>query len=393
MVTEQHIYVHVPFCNGKCVYCGFYSILPSRQTVALYIDALAREIDAHFQTHASLAPETVYFGGGTPSILDSRELAQLCALVRSRCTVAALKEWTVEGNPGTLTDDKIGVLRHSGVNRISLGAQAFDDAVLRAIGRRHTAADIVSTVAALRKAGFDNIGLDLIANLPGVTKRMWRDTLQRAVALEPQHVSVYTLSIEPGSRLARYVSPLTGRTARIAKFDGFNFTLSDEGSQIHALEIAEETLAEAGYERYELSNYALPGHRCLHNDAFWRGEDYIGFAPAAASRFGLRRWTNRADLSGYVRSLSAGAYPPREEETLLPEQDLGERLAFGLRLCRGLDLGEFMRRFTVPDGLKTRWLATLEKLEREDLVQHSGSVWRLTKRGWLLADYVALELI
>ena len=363
----KHLYFHVPFCDGKCAYCGFYSEVYSPQDADRCLDSL--EIEAALRLAGTgVAPETVYFGGGTPSILSAAQLERLCRIVKTRSLPRPATEWTVEANPGTLTPGKLRVLREAGVNRISVGAQSFDDAVLRHIGRRHSAAAISGTVAAIRSAGIENIGLDLIAALPGVDDDTWRATLMKAVELDPRHISVYALTIEHGSRMAT----------------------PDDDSQLRAMEQAESVLSSAGYLRYEISNYAKPGFEAKHNVSCWRGEDYLGLGPAAAARSGLKRWTNKPGLGAYSEALAAGCLPPRDEETVTPETDAAERLAFAFRLAEGVDL----RKFEAIAGSRVgQWQETLRKLGDTGLTEYRDGRWFLTAKGIHLADYVAGELM
>ena len=376
----NHVYVHVPFCDGKCVYCGFYSELLRPRDSAGYLRALASEIDRRIQTPTLPAPETIYLGGGTPAVLPHRQLAELCDIIRQRFSLALLKEWTVEANPGTLPPAKAAMLRAKGVTRISIGAQSFRDAVLTRLGRRHAARDIAATVRSVRGAGIDNIGLDLIAALPGVSVAQWKETLERCIALNPRHVSVYALTVEPKTILRRLV-----RDKRLA--------LPGEEEQIDAMAVAGGMLRAGGFTRYEISNFAQPGFECVHNLSFWRGGDYVGFGPGASSRIGLRRWSNRPDLASYAAAAAAARLPPSRRERLSPAADAAERLAFAFRLREGVDLSAFCAERAVPPSLLQRWTAILERLASHGLTRRRGARWTLTPRGRDLSDAVAAELL
>ncbi|MBU1856095.1 MAG: radical SAM family heme chaperone HemW, partial [Verrucomicrobia bacterium] len=283
------LYVHVPFCDGKCAYCAFYSVGYKPALADRYLNSLECELAASLP----LAPETIYIGGGTPSVLSARQIDRLCRLLQTQVDTCRLVEWSVEINPGSVDAEKAAVLAAAGVNRVSLGAQSFDDRILKTLGRRHSAADTVKAVTILRAAGIANIGLDLIACVPGCARALWRKTLRQAVALAPKHVSVYALTNEEGTRLNRLLG------------QGSAALLSDE-AQLAMLDLAETELIQAesgqaesgqaglglaGFERYEISNYARSGFKCRHNVACWRGEQYVGLGPAAASHVGLKRWT------------------------------------------------------------------------------------------------------
>jgi oxygen-independent coproporphyrinogen-3 oxidase len=344
-----------------------------------YVEAVGREMDI-LLGGGRPAPRTIYFGGGTPSILADDELDQLCRTVSGRVSLSSLEEWTVEANPVTLSPSKLKMLKTSGVNRISIGVQSFDDRILKTIGRRHSAGDISETVRAVRAAGFSNVGLDLIACLPGVDDRLWKRTLEETMRLEPQHVSVYALTVENGTKLEKLV-----KEGRI--------TISRDEDVLRTLDMTEDMLARNGYRRYEISNYARNGLECRHNLSFWHGEDYLGFGPAASSRDGRVRRTNVPDTGRYVLSLCSGAQPPHDEETLPEETNASERFAFAFRLSDGVDLDLFCARYTVPEDVRKRWERALETLAGEGVVEHKQSAWSLTSNGRQLADYVAAELL
>jgi oxygen-independent coproporphyrinogen-3 oxidase len=381
----EHLYVHVPFCAAKCQYCAFYSVVAEAGERHAFEALPGRELRllaGPVWDGPAGAPRTLYFGGGTPGLLGGEGLRALADGLWQALDRGRLEEWTVELNPATVTPGLVAVLRGMGVNRLSMGAQCFEDGVLQAIGRPHDAATTVRAVASARAAGFENLGLDLIAGLPGVSAAAWRASLERAVALGVTHVSVYALSVEAGTPLA----------ARVA--DG-SVVLPGAEEQLEALAQAESFLARAGLARYEISNYARPGMECRHNLACWRGGDYVGLGPSASSRAGLRRWTNRADVRAYAQSVAAGERPPRsEEETLDPEADAVERMVFGLRLAEGVCLEWFAVRHPAAGPRTAAWAAALVRLEGHGLVERTADgAWRLTGRGREVADAVLAELV
>ncbi|MCX6992742.1 MAG: radical SAM family heme chaperone HemW [Kiritimatiellaeota bacterium] len=364
------LYVHVPFCDGKCAYCAFYSVRYRPALADRYLDGLERELEKSLP----LAPETIYIGGGTPSVLSVRQIDRLCRLLQTQVATRRLVEWTMEINPGSGDAEKAAVLAAVGVNRVSLGAQSFDDRILKTLGRRHAAADTVKVVAILRAAGIVNIGLDLIACVPGCTRALWRKTLRQAVALAPQHVSVYALTNEEGTRLNRLLG------------QGLAALLSEE-AQLAMLDLAETELTQAGFGRagfgrYEISNYAQSGFECCHNVACWRGEEYIGLGPAAASHVGLKRWTNRPNVSAYLAALEAGRNPPRDVEELTPALKRQEQVIFGLRMAEG-----------IATDIASEYKQAFDSLRADGLVDLRAGRWVLTARGRNLADYVAVELM
>lgn len=371
----QNVYIHVPFCDGKCHYCSFYSVRRDEGRVRRYLRCLTAEMEEFAATRGLPEPTTLYVGGGTPSVLTPDELGQLCSCLRQRFQTDALMEWTVEINPGTVTTDKIDILRDAGTNRISVGAQSFHGPALTGAGRRHGVDDIANSVEIIRRAGIENIGLDLIAGLPGVDDDTWQRTLRSALALRPDHVSVYLLSVEAGSAWFGHVR------------------VPNDDAQLRALDIAEETLADAELTHYEISNYARPGRECRHNLAFWRGGDYVGFGPAAASRIGRRRHTNRPDLDAYLAALESGGHPPRDEEELTPATDVAERLAFHMRLAEGVNLKSFSEVHAVDKPRTDAWQAKLQVLQAAGLCVLHRNRWQLTAKGRRMADYVAAELL
>lgn len=379
----QHLYVHVPFCSGKCHYCGFHSVVANAETRAAYAPLPGRELQLRLNGRdpGHPTPRTLYFGGGTPAMLGLDGLRTLVAGLRATVALDGIEEWTMELNPAGVTAAFADGLRRLGVNRVSLGAQCFDDDVLRAMGRRHNTDDLEQAVRAVREAGFDNIGLDLIAGLPGLTPAHWQASVARACELGVAHLSVYALSVEDGTELARRVAG--GTVAR-----------PDTEAQLEALAVAERLLGQAGFARYEISNYARPGCECRHNLSCWRGEDYIGLGPSAASRVGLRRWTNQADLEAYTRAVASGTPPACDEEALDPEADASERFIFGLRLGEGVRPEAFVAAHPAAAARLAEWNASLARLAAQDVVERCrDGAWRLTARGREVADAAITELV
>ncbi len=381
MPAPSHLYVHIPYCTSKCSYCGFFSV----------VDPPLRTLPELLRTELRLRPDrdpggwqTLYIGGGTPSALGSEGAAAVCNALRT-APARPPAEWTFEANPESFSHTLAGTLRQIGVTRISLGAQALDDAALRRIGRRHDAAAVGQAVRVAREAGFQSLGLDLIAGLPGVDDHGWTRTLEAALRLRPEHLSVYALSVEPGTPLSEAVA--RGR-----------WVPPGDDAQMDALALAEERLQDAGYRRYELSNYALEGHACRHNLAVWKGEDYMGIGPAAASRSGRQRRINAADVNAWKAALEQRLPPPAEILTLSPTEDSRERRATRLRLDEGFTP---WRDPTWNPGLEqcVARLAGLGLLEQvaasrlEPPLQGAGQApWRLSARGREVADAVAREL-
>ncbi len=362
-------YIHIPFCDGKCGYCAFYSIPYEAELADGLLAALEKELS--LASEAGIAPNatTAYIGGGTPSMLSPAQLESLCGMILPYLSDAAPREWTVEINPGSISEEKMLVLVRAGVNRISLGAQSFDDQVLLELGRRHSVHDTLQAVALIRRAGIANFGLDLMAGIPGFDAAVWRSTLNQAVALDPSHISVYALTDEEGTLLDGAIR--RGESA-----------LLTDAEQLAALATAETVLLAAGYARYEISNYAKPGFECRHHCACWRGAEYLGIGPAAASHVGLLRWTNRPNLAAYLEALGQGRLPPRELDPLTPELKTMERVVFGLRMAEGIGA-----------DVAADYVPALRDLRNKGLVDCRQQRWCLTARGRELTDAVAVELI
>ena len=379
----EHLYIHVPFCDGKCHYCGFYSVMGAPEVVARYSGLVAVEYDRRLAAMPELrgfAPRTIYMGGGTPAMLGSDGMKRLADSLAERVLFAAVEEWTVELNPASASAAFLKTLAALGVNRVSIGVQSFDDGTLSRIGRRHTADEACAAVKRAQDAGFANTGIDLIAGLPGVTPALWEATLAHALTLGLKHLSVYALTLEADT-------PLTAQVAAGLEVPG------DE-AQLAALAQAEATLGGSGFSRYEISNYALPGCECQHNLGIWRGGDYLGLGPASASRIGRLRWINGEDLEEYIGALTrAHELPPCDAETLDAADDATERAMFTLRLSEGIDPAAAARRFPSLRGSVEHWERRLADLVRHGITERGGCGWRLTARGREVCDAVLRELV
>jgi len=319
------VYVHIPFCVAKCHYCDFVSKPLAAGALEPYLAALEREIAV--SPEAGRRAGTVFFGGGTPSLLDGDQLARLLTAVRSTFAVEDEAEISIEANPGTLTAATAADFHALGVNRVSLGVQSLDDALLARIGRRHTRHDALWAFKLLRDAGFDNLGVDLIHGLPGQTPAIWRRDLARAIDLGPEHLSLYALGIEAGTSFA-------------AELTAGRLELPDERDELEMLALARELTASAGYEHYEISNFARPGRRCRHNLDCWNLGEYRGFGAGAHSF--LRspaplRLANTPDIDDYVLRIASGGDAAVMREEPSPRQLAGEALMLGLRTADGVD--------------------------------------------------------
>lgn len=371
------VYVHFPFCSVRCTYCDFPTVAGRDDRIEAYLDALIAEIRAH-QPEARGAADTVFFGGGTPSRMSGYQAARVLAAIRARFDVADAAEITLEGNPESLTADACLQFREAGITRISVGVQSLDDAVLRKVGRAHDAKDAGRAVSDARGAGFRDVSLDLIAGLPGEDLTGWATTLQRAVALAPDHMSVYLLESDKDTPLGRAIRG--GRT-RV------------EGDDTMA-EVYEETvdvLADAGYPLYEISNFARDGRRSRHNLKYWTDAPYAGFGLGAHGYVCGARRSNRKDLDGYLADAAAGKDPVNWCEPYDRDRRIEEALFLGLRVVEGVDLDDLGARYDVD--LESRFAVAWERGTAAGLIAWEGSRVYVTPSGRVRSNELFAELI
>ena len=356
----RHLYVHTPFCAKVCPYCAFYVHQGGVGVQRDFVRALQTEW-RRAEEEFSLVPETVYFGGGTPSILAPELFADMASPLRG---AGSLQEFTLEVNPATVTEAKAAAWRTAGVNRISLGAQSFDSGMLQLLGRQHAPEDIAETCALLRAQGFSNINIDLMFALPGQSEAQWEATLQAALACGPQHVSAYALTYEEDTPFFEKL-----------QLGAFR---QDEAREIAMFERTRDLLHGAGLIDYEVSNFARPGFESRHNLGYWRGEDYLGLGPSACSTIGALRWKNLPDTLAYGERIAQGVSVREELEEMDAATRAKERIMFGLRMREGVAVEAF--------GAE---IAQLPQLEADGLALRENGRVRLTPRGQLVADSVA----
>jgi oxygen-independent coproporphyrinogen-3 oxidase len=359
----RHLYFHIPFCPKLCPYCSFYVETGSKNKTTRFLDALLREVE-EAQATRELVPETIYFGGGTPSALTCTQLEYLLGGLRSRLDLRKLREWTFEVNPATVRADKAALLHGAGISRISLGVQSWDEALLKTLGRVHNAAQAEKTFGILREAGFGNINIDLMFSVPGQTLAQWQTTLDRTIALRPEHVSSYCLTYEEDTEYFRQLQLGTFR--------------QDDERDAALFETTIDTLTGAGFGHYEISNYARPGFESAHNFTYWRGADYLGFGPSAFSTIGLRRWQNVPDSAAYIERVHAGEALAQFAEELSPATRAGEIAAFAVRTREGI----------ATESLG-RWSKEMREFRELGFLEDRGERTILTRRGKLMADSVA----
>ena len=372
------LYIHIPFCHSKCGYCAFVSFPLKNSDPGSYLTALYREIDFWSERVRNDKFGSIFIGGGTPTILSTAELTQLLTVLRDKFALSDKAEITIETNPNTVNLAKLTELRQSGVNRLSIGIQSFSDRTLRLIERSHTAVEGTKAAYWARQAGFDNLNLDLIYGLPGQTVAEWQDTLGEALALGPDHLSAYQLSIDPGSRFAEMVE------------QGSLHLPDDEQVAI----MAEDSLAIMGVgplERYEISSYARPGHRCRHNLIYWHNDSYLGLGAGAVSNWSGLRIRNTPNPELYAKRLLNGNPAWLETEALPREASFRETVIMGLRLMAGIDLHSLQERFSLDP--EEYYGDILRKLTDRKLLEIVAGRLRLTAAALPFANQVLAELV
>ncbi|MEN6520647.1 MAG: radical SAM family heme chaperone HemW [Armatimonadota bacterium] len=369
-------YTHIPFCRAKCFYCDFNSYPHMEDRFDAYVDALVSEI---YSTKLSgFRLDSAYFGGGTPTVLSPGLLSKVLDALRTHFGFSDDIEATIEANPGTINSQSVAELRSAGFNRLSIGIQSFNDSILARIGRIHTAEQAKDAFYMGRSGGFDNISIDLMYALPGQSVLEWQRTLDSALTLSPEHISLYELTVEEGT--------IFGNLRKKCMLQ-----LPDEDQQIEMYAVAIETLASAGYERYEISNFAIPGRRSRHNMTYWRNEPYYGFGAGASGYVEGVRYTNLKDPVRYIDAVLSARSAVETSEALAGRQAMGETIMLGLRMIDGMDMDAFKARFGV--GFEESYPEEFARLSARGLIEIDGRFLRLTAAGLLVANEVMAELL
>lgn len=374
MTRGPSLYVHIPFCETKCPYCDFNSFAVEGRDVDGYLDALSVEMD---RRGVPRQPSTVYIGGGTPTVVEPRQLARYLGDLVRRIDPDPAREFTVEANPGSLTAEKVALLREHGVNRISLGAQSLYDRHLATLGRVHRAAQVEEAYALARAGGIAQVSLDLIYAIPGLTLREWIDTLERTLVWGPDHLSCYALIFEPGTEFFARRAAGALRPAR-------------ERTELAMFRWTERRLRRAGLARYEISNFAHPGRECRHNLNYWSNGSYVGYGAGAFSFVQGVRLGNDRHLGRYAAAVHERGDAFVSREALAGWAAARETIVLGLRTAHGVDLARVSARFGVDAG--HHYAALIDQLEQGGYVR-SGSRLRLARRGWRVADTVAAAFL
>jgi len=375
--TPLGIYVHVPFCRSKCQYCDFYSLTTKDDKLMDgYIDAMCKHIKETGALTPAYKVDTIYFGGGTPSFFGADGMATIMTAIRRNFDVDSAAEITFEANPDSVSDKFLNRMRAEGFNRVSLGIQCDDDEILKKIGRPHDYAQAVSAVQRIRKAGFKNLSVDLMYGLPNQTLNGWKDTLERVLALNPEHISCYGLKLEEGTPMYDYKDFLN---------------LPDDDLQADMYLAATEILRAKSFRQYEISNFARKGLYSRHNMKYWTGGEYLGFGPNASSDFAGRRFTIIRDLQGYIDGIKNGGEVLQDVEDIPLRERAGEYLMMRLRTSAGIIREEYERQYLLPFG------PIEEALEKCRTFGHAArgddGRWRLTPKGFLISNSIISDLL
>ena len=371
-MNETAIYVHIPFCDHKCIYCDFYSIITT-DNVSLYKDALIKEISHYADLYSEESSITsIYFGGGTPSLMEPAYLSEIIHHIKNKFHVSDDSEITMETNPGTVNKEKLKDFLNSGINRISIGIQSFNEKELKFLTRIHDKETAITTVLNAGEVGFKNISVDLIFNLPGQTKEIWTNNLEIAASLPVQHISAYSLILEKGTILNKMV--LDGKVQ-----------IQEDDYDADLYEITIDYLEQKGFIQYEVSNFSKPGYECLHNNAYWRYKNYLGFGTSAHSFVNNKRWWNYSSLKMYKAEIETKGSAEANHEIITPENNIDEYIMLALR-SYGIQLSDLEKRFG------NEWMEKnkkyLQVLSDNNLIIGKNDWLKLTKRGYAICDEI-----
>lgn len=392
---KLEIYVHIPFCAKKCAYCDFLSFPGNMRMRREYTDKLLEEILIQSSFVREYQVDTIFLGGGTPSVLDVSDITAIMGALKEHYDIAPDAEITIEVNPGTVKMEGLVAYREAGINRVSMGLQSADDTELRYLGRIHTYDEFLKSFQRVRMAGFTNVNVDLISAIPGQTPESWRNTLKKTAMLKPEHISAYSLIVEEGT-------PFYDRYGGHVEMESYEMSpeerrrlmalpdLPDEDTEREMYYMTRNCLAEQGYERYEISNYARPGFECRHNVGYWTGTGYLGLGLGASSYLEGCRFHNTSDFQSYVSAHfddeAEFCQALRQDmEQLSVKSKMEEFMFLGLRLTRGVSAEGFITRF--GQSIRNVYGGVIDKLEREGLLEHKNGYYHLTERGLDLSNY------
>ena len=377
MSGGMELYLHMPFCVRKCAYCDFLSFPSGAKTQRMYAKRLMEDIGVMGKRYGEIPVETIFIGGGTPSVPDSGLIVEIMEHVRHAFHVADGAEISMEANPGTVTREKLTDYRKAGINRLSFGLQSANDQELKLLGRIHTWAEFLESFTLARECGFANLNIDLMSALPGQTCESWKETLSRVTDLDPEHISAYSLIIEEGTPFGERYGSEEGRKL-----------LPDEDSEREMYHETKRFLKDCGYERYEISNYAKPGRECRHNIGYWTGVPYLGLGLGASSYLDGCRFTVNPDMKQYLEE-KPGMFTDIEK---LTKKDMEEEFFYvGLRMTAGVSLSEFERRFGI--SAKEVYPGLMETFVKEKAARFEGDRFVLTDYGLDVSNYIMAQFL
>ena len=373
-MKKAALYIHIPFCKVKCMYCDFYSITKKEDLIPLFTECLLKEIESYKNYAGKWIFDTIFFGGGTPSLLPAKYLEKILQRLHDTFDTSNVKEVTMEANPGEASLKHLKDIRKLGVNRLSIGFQSFDDKVLGLLGRLHQSKDCFKTFNNARKAGFDNINTDMIFNIPGLSIRNWLKDMNKLLKLKPEHISAYSLTVEPSTKLFNLVKNKE-LLMPLKKIDIEQFLLT------------KEILSKNGYKHYEISSYAKDSMECKHNLHYWDLSPYLSFGPSAHSYNLEKRWWNYRSLDKYTETLSNNLIPIKDHESLSKSDNYNETILNGLRLSKGLDLSIIKHQYNKNfedyiNQLQNKW----------DCIDIKNNSLQLNKNGMLLVDEISSDM-
>ena len=370
------IYIHIPFCAVKCIYCDFYSITDRENSIPRFINAIVKEIETCTVDVSNWKLETIFIGGGTPSLLNGRNIESILNALERKYDLAQIKEWTMEANPGEAPLERLKDFHSLGINRLSMGVQSLDPDLLKFLTRIHSPNQVFETYEHARNAGFENINCDLIYSMPGQSWEIWERDLLRVLDLKPEHISAYTLTLEKGTELYQFVKK--GQVTMPEEDQTGGWFLKTHG-----------ILNSHGYSAYEISNFAKPGMECRHNLHYWRIHPYLAFGPSAHGFDGSNRWGNVRSLDQYLTQIESGNTPISMKESLTQKNLTNELIGFGLRMNEGIDLAQ------IPERYLNQFITNLESAREKwsDVLILRDSSVSLTKKGMVYTDAVGVDLM
>jgi len=374
--TSAGIYIHTPFCAVKCIYCDFYSIANREEAIPRFVKAIITEIERCEVDTSDWEIDTIFLGGGTPSLLESKHIESILKSIQTKYDLSSVTEFTLEANPGEAPKDRLKEFRNLGINRLSMGVQSLEPDLLKFLTRIHSVEQIFETYDNARSIGFDNVSFDLIYSIPGQTWEVWERDINRIIDLEPNHISAYTLTLEKGTDLFRLVKDKKVRMPE-------NEITGEWFLKTHQL------MESNGYSSYEISNFSQPGFECRHNLHYWKIHPYLAFGPSAHGFDGTNRWNNSRSLDLFLQQIESGNSPISITETLTEKDKLNELIGFGLRMNDGIDLKK------IPEIFQTQFGENLKIIEKKwagCFIKNENSI-SLTKTGMVFGDAIGVDLM